>query len=138
LLGLVVLWLIAPPREFVWFEAALATFVAACAVGQDHFLPRALSQAALGHVGRVSYGMYLFHVTIIGTIRAAFPSIASKAIIVFPIALAISVYLATLSHRHFEAWFLSKRPGTRKPDAQPEQVATTPSLSRDSVLFSED
>jgi len=137
LLGLVVLWLIAPPREFVWFEAALATFVAACAVGQDRFLPRALSQPAFGHVGRVSYGMYLFHVTIIGAIRATFPGIASKAILVFPIALAISIYLATLSHRHFEAWFLSKRPGSRKPDTQPEQLATTLPRSRDSALFSE-
>jgi peptidoglycan/LPS O-acetylase OafA/YrhL len=125
LLGLVVLWLIAPPREFVWFEAALATFVAACAVGQDRFLPRVLSTSAFGHVGRVSYGMYLFHVAIIGAIRGAFPGIANKAVLVFPIALAISIYLATLSHRYFEAWFLSKRPGSRNPSARLGPVATT-------------
>jgi peptidoglycan/LPS O-acetylase OafA/YrhL len=137
LLGLVVLWLIAPPKEFVWFEAALATFVAACAVGQDRFLPRALSHPALGHVGRVSYGMYLFHVAVIGAIRAAFPGIAGQAILVFPISIAISIYLATLSHRHFEAWFLSKRPGPRKPGAKPRQVASTLSRSRDNALVAE-
>ena len=136
-LCLVVLWLIAPPREFVWFEAALAAFVAACAVGQDRFLPRALSMPAFGHVGRVSYGMYLFHVAIIGAIRAAFPGIASKAILVFPIALAISIYLATLSHRHFEAWFLSKSPSSRSPDAKPGQVATMLLHSPDSASVAE-
>jgi len=137
LLGLVVLWLIAPPKEFVWFEAALATFVAACAVGQDRFLPRALSQPALGHVGRVSYGMYLFHVAVIGAIRAVFPGIAGQTILVFPMALAISIGLATLSHRYFEAWFLSKCPGPRKSGAKSGQVASPFSRSRDNTLFAE-
>lgn len=137
LLGLVVLWLIEPPREFIGFEAALATFVAACAVGQDRLLPRVLSTSALGHIGRVSYGMYLFHVAIIGAIRAAVPSIATKAVLVFPIAFAISIGLATLSHRYFEAWFLSKRAGSREPGAQLGQVATTTSHARDNVQYAD-
>jgi peptidoglycan/LPS O-acetylase OafA/YrhL len=119
---LVVYWLVWPPAEFVWFEAALATLVAACAVGQNQWLPRALSHPALCHVGQVSYGMYLFHVPVIGVIRALLPSIASHAGLVFPLALAVSIYLATLSHRHFEAWFLSLRgdrnrrePASRNP-----------------------
>jgi peptidoglycan/LPS O-acetylase OafA/YrhL len=109
LFALIAYWLVEPPREFVWFEAALATFVAACAVGQEQWLPKLLSHPALCRVGQVSYGMYLFHVPVIGAVRALLPSLAGEARLIFPIALAASIALATLSHRYFEAWFLSLR-----------------------------
>jgi peptidoglycan/LPS O-acetylase OafA/YrhL len=113
LLVLICVWLVSPPKEFVWLEAALALFVAACAIGQSRLLPRAFSHPALCHVGRVSYGMYLFHVPVIGALRVAFPAIAQNAAVLFPIALAVTIGLATLSHKYFEAWFLSLRPGSR-------------------------
>lgn len=109
LLVLVGYWLVVPPQDFVWFEAALAALVAACAVGQDRWLPRLLSHRALCYVGQVSYGMYLFHVPVIGAVRAVLPSIAGNASLVFPLAIALTTAVASLSHRHFESWFLALR-----------------------------
>jgi peptidoglycan/LPS O-acetylase OafA/YrhL len=110
LLCLIVTWLVRPPQQFVLFEAALALFVAACALGGDFTLVRAFALRPLCHVGRVSYGMYLFHVPVIGALRHTFPSIAQRAAMLFPVALIVTVGLATLSHRTFEAFFLAMRP----------------------------
>ena len=113
ILCLVTVWLIWPPREFFLFEAALALFVAACALGSDYGLVRALASKPLCHVGRVSYGMYLFHVPIIGALRRAIPSIAQRAEILFPAALLVTTLFATLSFRYFESIFLAMRPTSR-------------------------
>ena len=113
ILGLVIVWLIWPPHEFVWFEAALALFVAACALGGQTVLVRALASRPLCHVGRVSYGMYLFHVPIIGALRRAIPSIAERAELLFPLAFLVTTLLATLSFRYFESIFLALRPASR-------------------------
>ncbi len=108
---LVVTWLVWPPKVFILFEAALALFVATCAIGGEFGLVRALAFRPLCHVGRVSYGMYLFHVPVIGALRLAFPAIAGRAMVLFPIAFLVTTLLATLSHRSFEAFFLAMRPG---------------------------
>lgn len=115
LLALVVIWLFRPPQLFVLFEAALALFVAACAIGGNFGFVRAFALRPLCHVGRVSYGMYLFHVPVIGALRHTLPFIAERAAVLFPIALIVTIGLATLSHRTFEAFFLAMRPGSRKP-----------------------
>ena len=114
ILGLVVVWLIWPPREFFLFEAALALFVAACSLGGDYALVRALASKPLCHVGRVSYGMYLFHVPVIGALRRLIPAIAQRAELLFPLAFAATTLLATLSFRHFESIFLAMRPGSKE------------------------
>jgi peptidoglycan/LPS O-acetylase OafA/YrhL len=114
LLALVVTWLVHPPEQFVLFEAALALFVAACVLGGEFALVRAFALRPLCHVGRVSYGMYLFHVPVIGALRHAFPTLVQRAAVLFPIALSITIGLATISHRTFEAFFLAMRPGSRE------------------------
>ena len=113
ILALVVVWLIWPPKAFILFEAALALLVAACAIGAQFGLARALAQRPLCHVGRVSYGMYLFHVPVIGALRHIFPIIAGRALLLFPIAFVVTTVLATLSHRYFEGFFLALRPRSR-------------------------
>ena len=110
LLGLVVLWLMRFPPHFVMFEAALALFVTACALCTNSRIVRALSAAPLCHIGRVSYGMCLFHVPVIGALKAAVPSITKQPAALFPLAMIATTLLATVSHRYFESWFLSKRP----------------------------
>ncbi len=123
-LGVIFVWLIWPPREFVLFEAALALFVAACALGSQYGLPRAFASKPLCHVGRVSYGMYLFHVPVIGALRIVLPSIAQRATILFPLSFLGTALLATLSHRTFEALFLSLRPDSRRVPANVSGAAT--------------
>ncbi len=113
ILCLVIVWLIWPPREFFLFEAALALFVAACSLGGDYAFVRMFASKPLCHVGRVSYGMYLFHVPVIGALRRLIPSIAQRAELLFPLAFLATTLLATLSFRHFESIFLAMRPGSR-------------------------
>jgi peptidoglycan/LPS O-acetylase OafA/YrhL len=103
-----------PPHMFVFFELALAALVASAVLCPQHALARALGSAPLRHVGRVSYGMYLFHVPIIGALRRVFPMWAHDALFLFALGLPLSVLLASASHRWFEAWFLKLRPAGRK------------------------
>lgn len=110
LLTLVIAWLIWFPPHFVMFEAALALFVAACALCPGSPIVRWLSAGALCHVGRVSYGMYLFHVPIIGALKRLWPRLAAEPAALFPLAMAAVIVLATLSHRYFESIFLALRP----------------------------
>ncbi len=113
ILSFVLVWLAWPPRAFFLFEAALALFVTACALGEDYSLVRLFAAKPLCHVGRVSYGMYLFHVPIIGALRRMVPSIAQQPAILFPLAFLVTTLLATLSFRHFESIFLAMRPGSK-------------------------
>ena len=111
LLGLVVVWLVWFPPHFVLFEAALALFVTACALCTDSRIVRWLSSPPLCHIGRVSYGMYLFHVPIIGALKRMIPSIAKQPAALFPLAMLATTLLATVSHRYFESKLLAMRPG---------------------------
>jgi len=110
---LVGVWLVWPPRQFFLFEAALALFVAACALCSDSRLVDWLSSEPLCHIGRVSYGMYLFHVPIIGAIRKTVPAIAQRPWLLFPAAMLLTTLIATLSYRHFESIFLAMRRGPK-------------------------
>jgi peptidoglycan/LPS O-acetylase OafA/YrhL len=112
-LTLVLAWFIWFPPHFVMFEAALALFVAACALCPGSRIVRWLSSEGLCHVGRVSYGMYLFHVPIIGALKRALPRLAAEPLALFPLAMVSVIFLATLSHRYFESAFLALRPGPK-------------------------
>jgi peptidoglycan/LPS O-acetylase OafA/YrhL len=117
-LAVMLYWLVWPPKAFVLFELAMALFVTACAMTGKRGLARWLSSEPLCHVGRVSYGMYLFHVPVIGALRLAFPAVAQNAGVLFLAAMAVTTFLATLSHRYFEAWFLGLRPDSRRKSAE--------------------
>jgi len=110
LFSLVATWLVWFPRYFVVFEAGLALLVTACALSTDSPLVRWLSTRSLCHVGRVSYGMYLFHVPIIGALKRLIPAIAEQPAALFPLATLMTTALATLSHKYFESQFLARRP----------------------------
>lgn len=95
------LWVVWPPEHFVLFECLLGAFVAACALGHGP-IPRLLSAPGLRHIGRVSYGMYLFHVPIIGVLKKLLPEPESHTLLLFGLAFATSAALATVSERYFE------------------------------------
>jgi peptidoglycan/LPS O-acetylase OafA/YrhL len=104
LLGLwLVLWVVWPPSDFVWFEAVLGTFVAACVVSEGKHFARLLSLPVLAHIGKVSYGMYLFHVAVIGALKASLPAPDQHPLILFGSAFGCTWLLAALSERYFES-----------------------------------
>jgi peptidoglycan/LPS O-acetylase OafA/YrhL len=53
--------------------------------------------------------MYLFHVPVIGGVRRLLPSLGAEPLIVFPVALVLTVALAELSARWVEGPLLALR-----------------------------
>lgn len=81
---------------------ALGLLVLCCALRRDHGMARWLDTAPMRYVGQISYGIYLLHVPVIGAIRSAAPGIRPHALLVFGLALPVTVVLAALSYRYFE------------------------------------
>lgn len=80
----------------------LGLLVFSCAVRRDHVLAPLLEHSAMRFVGRVSYGIYLWHVPVIGAVRAIAPSVRANAVLVFALALPISIAVAAVSYSMLE------------------------------------
>ena len=82
----------------------------------DSWLGRLLSLPALRSLGAVSYGIYLFHVPVLGLLRRWLPGFVDRPELLFPLGLALSWALAALSFRLFEAplMALARRPTLRR------------------------
>jgi peptidoglycan/LPS O-acetylase OafA/YrhL len=138
--ALAVLLVVRPIGPFLCFEFVLAALVTAAAVCEPS--PRAglLASAPLVAVGRASYGMYLFHVPVIGALRRIFPDFSGWAGALFTLALPLSFALASASYRWFEAPFLRLRPRVAKGRLASHPAlgaaATSPIALRPSVATS--
>jgi peptidoglycan/LPS O-acetylase OafA/YrhL len=110
-------------RPLAW--AALPALVGACVIREDHGLSSILRRRPLAYIGVVSYGMYLFNTLCIKCVRPAMSHVGlTHPALVFPFAVAATVFLAGLSHRYFEAPFLALK-GRFSP-AKPNPVTVTP------------
>ncbi len=128
-------WVVWPPRAFVLFEAGLSLLVAACALGPGHAVGRLVATGPLVALGRVSYGVYLFHVPVLGGLRRALPALVERPWLLFPCALALSFAAAWLSFRYFEAPFTalgSRFRARRAVGSEAFGVAALPACARDS------
>jgi peptidoglycan/LPS O-acetylase OafA/YrhL len=92
-----------PPTPFLLFELLLACLVAACALQPAPGWLRAAATRPLLHLGRVSYGMYLFHVPVLGLLRRCLPWLVERPACLFPLALGVTWGAATLSYRYLES-----------------------------------
>jgi peptidoglycan/LPS O-acetylase OafA/YrhL len=91
------------------FQIALTGLVGACVIRADNGLASALEARVPSYVGRVSYGLYLLHLTAIGCIRRLFPAHSGSAGFVFILSLPLALALAALSSRYLETPFLRLR-----------------------------
>jgi peptidoglycan/LPS O-acetylase OafA/YrhL len=99
---LLLAWLVARDgSSLLLVHAALAALVVACCLRDDHWLAPLLRWAPLVHVGRVSYGMYLMHVPVIGAAKLLFP-VETHTVPLFVVSAAFTVFVATLSYRFLE------------------------------------
>ena len=91
-------------------DLALATLVATTARARGRgIVERVLMLPPLAHVGRVSYGIYLFHVPLIGLVVRVFPGLRAQPGPLFVCALALGTAAASLSYRLLEAPLLARR-----------------------------
>lgn len=112
------------PTPLLGFQLALTALVGACVIQEQHGLASLFRARAPAYVGRISYGLYLLHLTAIGGVRRLFPAHAGSASFVFWLSLPLAFGLAVLSERYLEAPFSSLR--ARFRDAK---IASEPALS---------
>ncbi len=90
---------------------AMVALVVAVSLREDHVLAPWLRAAPMKHLGRVSYGMYLFNVPAIMLAR----HFVARTIAVFVVGLVLTVAWATLAHRFVEGPFFALRARFRSP-----------------------
>jgi peptidoglycan/LPS O-acetylase OafA/YrhL len=103
----------------VALDFAFAALVGSVVLAPTTWLGRLLTRAPLCALGRVSYGVYLFHVPVLGLARRLLPALALRPELLFALALALSWALAALSFRFFEAplLLLGRKPALRPVNA---------------------
>lgn len=85
-------------------HVAMVLLAGAVCMREDHALARGLDARVPRFIGEVSYGIYLFHVSVITASKWLLPG--AGAPLLFVVASAGSVALAALSYRWFEGPFL--------------------------------
>jgi peptidoglycan/LPS O-acetylase OafA/YrhL len=97
---------------------AMVALVGAVCFRSDNGLARVLELSPLRFVGKVSYGVYLFHVSVITALKSVVPS---SAPLLFVLAMPITVLLAALSFRYFESPLLALKERFRpaRPELSP-------------------
>lgn len=100
----------------VLLDVAFAALVGSVVLAPGSWLGRWLTLSPLRALGRVSYGVYLFHVPVLGLLRRLLPGLSEQPGVLFPLGLGLSWALATVSFRHFEAPLLAlaQRPRLRR------------------------
>lgn len=83
---------------------AMTALVGAVCIRPDHGLAFGLDARVPRFIGEVSYGIYLWHVSLITAVRLLWPG--SSSLFVFVLAALGSIAVATLSYRLFERRFL--------------------------------
>lgn len=79
-------------------QALMAVLVASCAVRSDHWIAWLLDAPPLRWVGTVSYGMYLFHVSLIAGMRRVLPPEMATPALTFAVVLPATIAAASASY----------------------------------------
>lgn len=100
-------------------DLVFAALVGCVVLAPESWLGRLLSLPPLCALGRVSYGVYLFHVPVLGLLRRGLPGLVDRPGLLFPLALVLTWALAALSFRFFEAPLLAlaRRSSLRRVNA---------------------
>jgi peptidoglycan/LPS O-acetylase OafA/YrhL len=101
-------WVVAPFGPPLLVDALLAGVVGAAALNRGRgLLGRALALRPVLHIGRVSYGIYLFHVPLLAMLWRSCPWLVERPLPSFVLTLALAAAVASVSHRYLEAPLLA-------------------------------
>ncbi len=90
-------------------HGAMVALVGSVCLRPDHGLRSVLDWAPLSFVGKVSYGTYLFHVSVITAAKAVLPDALVSAPVLFVVASVVTTAFAAASFRYFEGPLLALR-----------------------------
>jgi len=97
-------WLEAP-RLIVSFTIVL--FVCSCAIREDHFLSPVLGSRTMRSIGRVGYGMYLFHMLVFNALKGIYGLLhIEHPLWYFGSTFIGSALVAHISFRYYESYFV--------------------------------
>jgi peptidoglycan/LPS O-acetylase OafA/YrhL len=114
-----------PWAPVVVLHGLFALLVLVCSARERHALSELLNHPVLAYVGRVSYGIYLWHVVVVGGIKALFPHLVQEPRWLFVLAMPLSVVVAGASFEYFERPWLrlgQRWKRTSSPSAAPTVV----------------
>jgi peptidoglycan/LPS O-acetylase OafA/YrhL len=111
-----------PWLPLLGLHGLFALLVLVCSARKRHALAGVLNHAAVAFVGRISYGIYLWHVAVIGGLKALFPALSYSPGWLFLLALPLSIVVASLSYEFFEKPWLTLARRYKRPTQIPLSV----------------
>jgi peptidoglycan/LPS O-acetylase OafA/YrhL len=111
--------------------AAMMMMVAACVVREDNDFARILSTPVVAWIGKVSYGMYLFHMIAVNVIHRLSSALGhSSHYLDFAGGVLLAVGMASLSYLFFESRLLKVKDRLFRENAAPGvlSVGRTPTV----------
>jgi peptidoglycan/LPS O-acetylase OafA/YrhL len=124
---------LAPLHPNFWLAwLATVVLIGTSVVREDHVLAPILQFRPLAHIGIVSYGMYLLNSLSIHLVQGVLFRLGVRnPAIIFPLGLALTVAVASISYKYYEKPFLSLK--NKKFSRNAKERA--PESSTDSVLL---
>ena len=128
-LGLLVLASAVLPRELsgaqnLLLHVLMCLWLAALVVREDHVMAPALTLPPIARIGQISYGIYLYHLFALAVAYQVTDLFGlSQTAWILPLMAALSIVMAEISFRTYEAWFMGLRdakPGRTKPRELPK------------------
>jgi len=111
LLALVGLVVAVDAHNGLGVKLLMPCLVAACVLQENHGLAPFLQWRPAAFVGRISYGVYLFHMLGVNLAKATLAGLHwENDAALLGLSLSITVALAAASFQYFEAWFLQFKP----------------------------
>jgi len=109
--GALLVLAVALELHMLTIAVAMAFLVTACVIRPDHGLSRVLELRPLRAIGTISYGMYLLHMIVMNVARRVvglthLDAPRLEPLLVFALALPLTIAAASLSYRFLEQPFL--------------------------------
>ncbi|MBU1638581.1 acyltransferase [bacterium] len=107
LMTFIILLNVTTPLNTLFIILLLTITMISCAIREDHWLKGVLASPIARFVGKVSYGVYLMHMLTYNVIKKVLPAaLLDNLVLVFVISLIVVIFVAWLSYRYYESFFL--------------------------------
>ena len=106
----------------------MTALVGACALRRDHVLAPLFENRVVGHIGTVSYGIYLLNVPVVAACKRLVGE--ESTVLLFAVSTVASVAVATATYRWVERPFLGLRDRFRAASVRASASASATAQGR--------